>query len=120
MKARFIGSAAMIGALLIGSAMAQDKSNETVDEAPAPPPLPPKVKAPGPGLEPTVTITTGEDGQIIEEYRHPGGQVYMVKVTPESGIPYYLYDPDGDGEFVADDDSDPGLAPVTWKVKEWK
>lgn len=46
---------------------------------------------------PEVTIIRREDA-VIEEYRI-GGQLYMIKVTPRRGIPYYLVDTDGDGRL---------------------
>ncbi|HDO34194.1 MAG TPA: DUF2782 domain-containing protein, partial [Chromatiales bacterium] len=71
-----------------------------------PPPLPAKVPpaampgVPNPNaersaLEPKVTIRH-ENGKEIEEFSIHG-QVYMVKVTPKYGPPYYLVDTNGDG-----------------------
>ena len=79
-------------------------------------PLPPKVQ--DEQLEPTVTIRE-EENQTVEEYRY-NGVVYMVKVTPKRGIPYYLVDSDGDGNLETVPDK--GIAPVQpvhWKIKEW-
>ena len=81
-------------------------------------PIPPKIQ--DEQIEPTVTIRE-EEGQRIEEYRL-NGRVYMVKVTPEGGIPYYYLDNDGDGMLELDTTRsalDP-VQPVYWKVKEWK
>jgi hypothetical protein len=81
-------------------------------------PIPPKIEQEQ--IEPTVTIRE-EEGQRIEEYRL-NGRVYMVKVTPEGGIPYYYIDNDGDGTLKLDPTRsafDP-VRPVYWKVKEWK
>ena len=77
-----------------------------------PPPLPAKAPpatavAPGvpnpnaerPDLEPKVTIRH-ENGKEIEEYSIHG-QIYMVKVTPKYGPPYYLVDTNGDGRLNA-------------------
>lgn len=47
--------------------------------------------------EPEITIIRRGDA-VIEEYR-VGGQLYMIKVTPRRGIPYYLVDTDGDGRL---------------------
>ena len=79
-------------------------------------PLPPKVQ--DEQLEPTVTIRE-EEGEQIEEYRY-NGQVYMVKVTPRVGPPYYLIDSDGDGNLETSPSKglDP-VKPVYWKIKEW-
>jgi hypothetical protein len=50
------------------------------------------------------------------------GQVYMVKITPRGGIPYYYIDTDGDGQLELDMDSQVlnPVQPVYWKIKEWK
>lgn len=54
----------------------------------------------------------------VEEYRMRG-QLYMVKVTPRIGKPYYLVDPRGDGRFVRRDSFDTGLIVPTWVLKTW-
>ena len=81
-------------------------------------PIPPKVQ--DEQIEPTVTIREEED-RMIEEYRLDG-QVYMVKVTPEGGVPYYYIDTDGDGKLELDIDQQAmnPVQPVYWKIKEWK
>ncbi len=79
-------------------------------------PLPPKVQ--DEQLEPTVTIRD-EEGRRIEEYSR-GGQVYMVKVIPDKGVPYYYIDSDGDGRLeTAPTKGLEPVRPVYWKVKEW-
>jgi len=80
-------------------------------------PIPPKVE--GEQLEPTVTIREEEDRRV-EEYRM-NGQVYMVKVTPNGGIPYYYIDTDGDGQLELDTDQQAlnPVQPVHWKILEW-
>ncbi len=56
-------------------------------ELAAPPPLPPGMEL-DPDLEPQVTIIKrGED--TIEEYRL-NGELYMIKVIPRVGFPYYM------------------------------
>jgi hypothetical protein len=79
-------------------------------------PLPPKVQ--DEQVEPTVTIRD-EEGKRIEEYSR-NGQVYMVKVIPDKGIPYYYIDTDGDGRLETAPTKDlEQVRPVYWKVKEW-
>ena len=73
---------------------AQSQGLEEVPEA-APPP-PPRVQS-GETLEPEVTIRT-EKESTVEEYRIHG-RLYMVKITPTIGKPYYLLDSDGDGKL---------------------
>jgi hypothetical protein len=54
--------------------------------------------ASNPGEEqPEVTIVH-RGGEVIEEYR-VHGRLYMIKVTPRKGVPYYLIDTNGDGNF---------------------
>ncbi|GJL74430.1 MAG: hypothetical protein NMNS02_05360 [Nitrosomonas sp.] len=56
-------------------------------ELAAPPPLPPDMEI-DPDLEPQITIIKrGED--TIEEHRI-NGELYMIKVIPRVGFPYYL------------------------------
>jgi hypothetical protein len=79
-------------------------------------PLPPKVQQEQ--LEPAVTIHEEEDRQV-EEYRY-NGRLYMVKITPRVGLPYYYIDTDGDGNLETTPTK--GLEPVQpihWKIKEW-
>jgi len=66
------------------------------DEPPAPPVLPEPMKS-GEAIEPEVTIRQREDA-TVEEYRI-NGRMYMVKVIPRRGKPYYLIDRDGDGQL---------------------
>ena len=88
--------------------------NAVVEEEP----LPPKVQ--GEQFEPTVTIREEEDRRI-EEYRM-NGQIYMIKITPEKGVPYYYIDTDGDGQLELDMTQQAlnPVQPVYWKIKEWK
>lgn len=53
--------------------------------------------APPPGSQPApqVSVVRQLDG-TVEEYRI-NGRLYMVKVLPDKGIPYFLIDSDGNG-----------------------
>lgn len=80
---------------------------------PAPPPPPPGMQ-PDQALEPQVTITKrGEDK--VEEFR-VNGKLYMVKVTPPHGVPYYLIDSKGDGKFERQEAHDSGLRVPMWVI----
>ena len=75
---------------------------------PAPPPPPENYTPPAapelPGAgqpEPEVTITT-KGTEIHEEYRL-NGRLYMIKITPAKGKPYYLIDHEGSGQFRRSD-----------------
>jgi hypothetical protein len=48
-------------------------------------------------LEPAVEIKQYEN-RTVEEYA-VNGNVYMIKVTPKYGRPYYISDPEGDGDM---------------------
>jgi len=100
-------------ALLAIPAMADDTPSK-LEAVPAPPPIPAGVTEDD--FEPQVTIIKrGED--TVEEYRH-NGKLYMVKVTPPHGVPYYLVDRKGDGVF-ARETADPQLSVPMWVIKRW-
>ncbi len=79
---------------------------------------PPPAFSPGPddpvSDEPEVTITK-QSGQTIEEYR-ANGKLYMIKVTPKHGKPYYLVDDRGDGKFARQEGLDSGLRVPRWVI----
>lgn len=81
---------------------------------PEPPPPPPGYEL-DPALEPQVTILKrGVD--LVEEFRI-GGRLYMVKVTPPNGRPYYLIDHRGDGMFTRQDGFDSGIRVPMWVIR---
>ena len=79
-----------------------------------PPPPPPRGMELDPALEPQVTIVKrGEDK--VEEFRMHN-KLYMIKVTPPSGVPYYLVDEKGDGRMVRQESLDSGLRVPMWVI----
>jgi len=64
--------------------------------------------------EPEVTITK-EKVQTVEEYR-AGGKLYMIKIIPKVGKPYYLVDDRGDGKFSRQESLDSGVRPPQWVI----
>lgn len=68
---------------------APDPAPSTVE----PPPVPP----PSANEEQEVRIVESKDGTVTEYRRH--GKLYMMKVTPKGGVPYYLIDREGKGRF---------------------
>lgn len=59
---------------------------------------PPKITGEADPDEPEVTIIKKET-ETVEEYRI-NGQLYMIKVTPAHGVPYYLHKEDQNGEWI--------------------
>lgn len=90
-----------------------------VPEPPPMPPEPPEEGAPPPpetGLEPEVTIVP-RGTEIHEEYRIHG-RLYMIKVIPAKGRPYYLIDEEGNGKFRRSD-FEPRIKIPHWVIKRW-
>ena len=84
---------------------------------PAVPPPPPGMEAFDEALEPQVTIVKSET-ETREEFRIKG-KLYMVKVTPSVGKPYYLVDQKGNGQFVEADIAQHPVRPPMWVIHSW-
>lgn len=105
---------------------ASAQSNQPKDLRPLPEvPEPPELALPAPGadqedasLEPQITITNrGEDK--VEEYRL-NGRLYMIKIIPRIGLPYYLIDNYGDGTFATGTGSlDQHIRPPMWVIRQF-
>ena len=98
----------------------QDASKDAPQETPRDVPIPEKQPPPAgsDAVEPTVTIRSADNGDRIEEYRE-GGKVYMVRIVPLRGKPYYLYDDDRNGRLDRSDADRHTIAPVYWTLYEW-
>jgi hypothetical protein len=81
------------------------------------PEIPPPPGMVDPDLEPQVTIKK-QGGDRIQEYRIKG-RLYMIKVTPPHGRPYYLIDARGDGQMRRYDDLSPNFLVPLWLIKEF-
>ncbi len=82
-----------------------------------PPPMPDRVEE-GESLEPEVTIRVTPRGTVQEYRLH--GQVYMVKVFPRRGYPYYLIDADGDGRLeTTSHELAPNFLIPAWVLYRW-
>jgi hypothetical protein len=103
---------------LAAPAFAQERPALPKDLQPVPePPPPPPGYELNPQLEPEVTIRQRGEEQV-EEFRI-GGKLYMLKVTPRYGKPYYLVDEKGDGNFVRMDNLDPGVRVPRWVIYQF-
>lgn len=85
-------------------------------------PEPPKGSAPVPDGSPTAgdigepVITIRNKGrERIEEYRLKG-KLYMIRITPPGGKPYYLIDQMGRGEFTRHDGPAAPTAVPQWVI----
>jgi hypothetical protein len=82
-----------------------------LEPLPEPPPPPPGTDLNG-ADEPEVTIIK-KGGETVEEYRI-NGQLYMLKITPEHGVPYYLQKEDQEGGWARMDGPTPPLVIPKW------
>lgn len=79
-----------------------------------PPPLPEALEE---GFEPEVTIIRRKE-TLIEEFRR-NGILYMIKITPKRGYPYYLIDSDGDGSLETRQNELGNPEVVQWRLFSW-
>jgi len=100
-------------AMLCFALTAFAQSDRPKDLQPVPEAAPPPPPQGDQSLEPEVTIKK-RGKETIEEYR-VHGRLYMVKVTPATGVPYYLIDENGTGTFVRDDTANPVKVPM-WLI----
>ena len=99
---------AIIALFYLFSSQALADEPKNLEPLPDVPPPPTVAKD---GTEPEVTIKQKGE-QKIEEYRIHG-HLYMIKVTPKHGVPYYLVDMKGDGQFVR---QTPMVRPPMWVI----
>jgi len=111
----------LVSAIGLPAVAAEKEESQSLSEPPAPAKNYQRPAASAPAVdesipEPEITITTkGEDRH--EEYR-VAGRLYMIKVIPKKGRPYYLVDREGRGEFVHSDLM-PGVSPPLWVIKRF-
>jgi hypothetical protein len=112
MRKTYKNIASLLMAAMLLPALAQAKdlpSNlEPLEDIP-----PPSIGAEENPDEPVITIIKKE-GETIEEYR-VGGQLYMMKITPKHGVPYYMHREDQDGAWVNDGPNPPLVIPK-WTI----
>ena len=106
----------LLSILLLAALPAWAQKGE-LQPLPAVPPPPPGMEAFDEALEPQVTIVKKET-ETREEFRIRG-KLYMIKVTPAVGKPYYLVDNQGDGQFVEANITHPVVKPPMWIIHSW-
>lgn len=110
LSARILSGLACLSLTIAVPAAAQRRPAD-LQPVPEPPPPPPMVEG---VAEPQVTIVKrGEDK--VEEFRL-NGKLYMMKITPPHGKPYYLIDQLGDGKWSRHEGVDTGLRVPQWVI----
>jgi hypothetical protein len=90
-------------------------AEEKAAPVPPPPNLPPAMDDDD-SMQADVVIRKGKD-EVIEEFR-VNGELYMVRITPNVGKPYYIRYPDGEkGKQIRKDLDD--INTPFWKLFEW-
>lgn len=79
---------------------------------PLPEPPPPPVGLEAPDAEPEITITK-KGADTVEEYRI-NGELYMMKITPSHGVPYYLVKEDQNAGWSRIPDSNSPISIPKW------
>jgi hypothetical protein len=86
-----------------------------------PPRLEPLPEAPPPpvvrdGADDPRVVIKPQEGDKVEEVRD-GGRVVMLKVTPPGGVPYYLLDLVGNGNWTRREALDTGNRVPMWTIR---
>ena len=98
-------------ALASAGAFAQQERPPRLEPLPEPPP-PPVVRD---GADEPRVVIPAPEGKV-EEVRE-GGRLRMLKVTPPHGVPYYLIDTTGSGNWMRRDSTDDGVRVPMWTIK---
>ena len=68
-------------------------------------------------IEPEVTITRRGEA-VVQEFRL-NGRLYMIRVLPTIGYPYYLVDTNADGVWDTRLNDLAPIAPPQWVLFSW-
>lgn len=102
----------LISLLLAAALPALAQTPPRLEPLPAPPPPPPGMTDED---GPRVNIPVQREDKV-EEVRQ-NGRVVMMKVTPPNGLPYYLVDTTGNGNWMRREGLDPGISVPMWTIK---
>lgn len=106
----------MLLVLCVGTAPAQDgQSAPGGGFLDAPTVIPSPIT--GDPVEPEITIIESGD-EVVYEYRIRG-QLYMVRIQPQFGPPYFLIDTTGDGVLDTQERTPTNIAIPQWVLFEW-
>jgi hypothetical protein len=104
----------LLPALLLSATFAAVAQTRPADLQPLPEAPPPPPGLIDPALEPQVTIIKRGEEKVEEFRLH--GKLYMIKVTPPQGAPYYLVDEQGDGVMMRRDSFESGVRVPMWVI----
>jgi hypothetical protein len=112
------------GAAVHAAGQAPPAGTDAPPEMQVPPPrsVPPADpdEVPQEGDAPSPEVTIKRDAKGTREEYAINGRVYMVKVIPAVGPPYYLVDPTGQGEFSQQINDIKNPPPVPrWVLLRW-
>ncbi|WP_297572537.1 DUF2782 domain-containing protein [uncultured Deefgea sp.] len=85
--------------------------------ADTPPAMPAETKSNKPQPQPDIRIVEKGDATLTE-YRI-NGRLYQIKVVPKVGKPYFLIDPNGQGNFVTQGNMIDNIAVPSWVILEF-
>jgi len=102
----------LLATLLVAAPLAFAQAPPRLEPLPPVPPAPPGVTDLA-ADEPRVRIAP--EVESVEEVRE-GDRVIMYKVTPRGGVPYYLMDVTGNGNWMRRDSLDDGVRAPMWRL----
>lgn len=109
---------AAITSLLLAGILLFSSNALTQDEAEAEVPVKPDDDKEDPLENVDINIIKRND-RVIEAHSI-NGRVFMVKIIPTKGVPYYLHDTDGDGSLETRSNRAMRETTVnTWKIHQW-
>jgi hypothetical protein len=105
-----------IAALLMFAALTAQAADAPAKLEPLPE-IPPPPGLPAEDLEPQITIVQ-RGADKVEEFRLQG-RLYMLKITPSHGVPYYLIDEIGEGRYTRYDNLGADFRVPMWVLFEF-
>jgi len=94
-------------------AFAQSGPTLRLEPLPAPPPMAPGLSDDDTG--PRVNIPIQKEDKVEEVLEN--GRVVMMRITPPNGVPYYLMDNTGNGNWIRRDSLDTGVRVPMWTIR---